>query len=148
MQKSRESGNKLEGVQKTMEANNKIAGAVKAETDEIRGASEEQARGVAQISAAIGQMNQVTQSTAAQAEESASACPRATMPCRTEGWRDLCGPSYSPYVFHRHGILKSTGLCIRTAGNERSRKQICQAAARMICAQPSPRERMPRVHAI
>jgi len=46
---------------------------VKQQTDEIRGASEEQARGIVQISRAIAQMSRVTQSTAAQAEESASA---------------------------------------------------------------------------
>jgi methyl-accepting chemotaxis protein len=71
--KSRESTHKLDGVLKAMEANNKIAGAVKVETDEIGGASEEQVRGIGQITAAITQMNQVTQSVAAQAEESASA---------------------------------------------------------------------------
>jgi len=71
--KSRESRQKLDDVLKAMEANNKIAGAVKTETDEIRGASEEQARGIVQISTAITQMSKVTQTTAAQAEESASA---------------------------------------------------------------------------
>ena len=73
LQRSRESASKLENVLKAMEANNNIAGAVKAETDQIGVASQEQARGIAQISSAIIQMNQVTQSTAAQAEESASA---------------------------------------------------------------------------
>lgn len=73
LQRSRESTSKLENVTKAMEANNNIAGAVKAETDQIGVASQEQARGIAQISSAITQMNRVTQSTAAQAEESASA---------------------------------------------------------------------------
>jgi len=76
--KSRESKQKLDDVLKAMEANNKIAVAVKAETDEIRGASEEQARGIVQISTAITQMNHVTQSTASQAEESASAAEELT----------------------------------------------------------------------
>jgi len=73
LSKSQESRQKLDSVLKAMEANNKIAGAVKVETDEIRGASEEQTRGIGQISTAIAQMNQVTQDTAAQAEESAAA---------------------------------------------------------------------------
>ena len=71
--KSRESRNKLEGVLKAMEANNRITGEVKTETDAIRSASEEQSRGIDQISTAITQMSRVTQTTAAQAEESASA---------------------------------------------------------------------------
>ena len=71
--KSRESKRKLEGVLKAMEANNEIAGAVKTETDHIRNASEEQALGIAQITMAITQMSQVTQGTAAEAEEGASA---------------------------------------------------------------------------
>lgn len=71
--KSRESKHQLDSVLQAMEANNKIAGAVKVETDEIRGASAEQARGIVQINTAIAQMSKVTQSTAAHAEESASA---------------------------------------------------------------------------
>jgi methyl-accepting chemotaxis protein len=74
--KSRESREKLAGVLQAMEANTRISGAVKTETDGIREASEEQARGIAQIGAAIGQMNQVTQSTAANAEEGAAAATR------------------------------------------------------------------------
>jgi len=71
--KSRDGKHQLDNVLQAMEANNKIAGAVKEQTDEIRGASAEQARGIVQISTAIAQMSKVTQSTAAQAEESASA---------------------------------------------------------------------------
>lgn len=71
--KCRESREKLEGVLRGMTSNNTIAGAVKQETDSIRTASEEQARGIAQISTAIAQMSRVTQDTAAHAEESASA---------------------------------------------------------------------------
>jgi len=73
LSKSREGKHQLDSVLEAMEANNKITGAVKEQTDEIRGASAEQARGITQISAAIAQMSQVTQGTAAQAEESASA---------------------------------------------------------------------------
>jgi methyl-accepting chemotaxis protein len=71
--KSRESRERLGTVQKAMDAHNRIAEALKVETDQIRVASEEQARGIAQMSSAILQMSQVTQSTAAQAEEGASA---------------------------------------------------------------------------
>ena len=81
--KSRQSTHKLDGVLKAMEANNEIAAAVKVETDQIRAASEEQANGIVQISAAITQMNQVTQTTAAQAEESASAAEELNAQSRT-----------------------------------------------------------------
>ena len=56
-----------------MEAKNAIANAVKLETDEIGVASTAQARGIVQITAAMAQMNQVTQRTAAKAQEGASA---------------------------------------------------------------------------
>ena len=71
--KSRDGKQKLDAVLTAMEANNKITAAVKVETDAIQVASEEQTRGIGQIGAAIGQMSQVTQTTAAQAEESAAA---------------------------------------------------------------------------
>jgi methyl-accepting chemotaxis protein len=71
--KSQVSREKLGAMMASMEANNKIAAAVKAETDYIRGASQEQAAGIAQITTAISQMNQLTQTTAAHAQETASA---------------------------------------------------------------------------
>jgi methyl-accepting chemotaxis protein len=46
---------------------------VKTLVDEVNLGSQEQARGIDEISKAVGQMSQVTQSTAAGAEESASA---------------------------------------------------------------------------
>jgi len=87
--KSRESAHKLDSMLKAMEANNKIAGAVKAETDQIKGSSEEQATGIAQITTAITQMSQVTQSTAAQAQESASAA--AEMDAQSEALKAIVG---------------------------------------------------------
>ena len=72
LSKSREGKQKLEAVLTAMEANNRITAAVKTETDAIQVASEEQARGISQIGTAIAQMSNVTQSTAAQAEESAA----------------------------------------------------------------------------
>jgi len=89
LMKSRESKHQIDNVLQAMEANNKIAGAVKTETDEIRGASEEQARGIVQISTAIAQMSKVTQSTASQAEESASAAQELTAQSHT--LRDIVG---------------------------------------------------------
>jgi methyl-accepting chemotaxis protein len=89
LSKSRESKAKLDGVLTAMEANNRIAGAVKVETDQIRVASEEQARGIAQIAEAIGQMNQLTQHTAAQAEESASAAEELS--AQTQGLKEIVG---------------------------------------------------------
>jgi methyl-accepting chemotaxis protein len=73
LSKTRGSRQKLDGVQKAMEANNRIAGAVKMETDQIGRTSEEQVRGIAQITTAITQMNQASQDAAAHAEEGAAA---------------------------------------------------------------------------
>jgi methyl-accepting chemotaxis protein len=73
LSRSRESRQTLDKLSAALEANNKVAHAVKGETDEIRGGSEEQVRGITEISKSISQMSHVTQSTAAQAEESASA---------------------------------------------------------------------------
>ena len=73
LSKSRESMHKLDGVQTALEANNQIARSVKVETDQIQGASEEQVRGIMQITAAMAQMSQVSQDAAAHAEEGASA---------------------------------------------------------------------------
>jgi methyl-accepting chemotaxis protein len=89
LSKSRETKHQIDNVLQAMEANNKIAGAVKTETDEIRGASEEQARGIVQISTAITQMSKVTQSTASQAEESASAAQELT--AQSHALNDIVG---------------------------------------------------------
>jgi methyl-accepting chemotaxis protein/methyl-accepting chemotaxis protein-1 (serine sensor receptor) len=72
-----------------MAANNRIAGAVEVETDQIRAGSEEQARGIAQIAEAIGRMNQLTQHTAAQAEESASAAEELS--AQSQGLKEVVG---------------------------------------------------------
>jgi len=71
--RSRESRQTLDKLSAALEANNKVARAVKVETDQIRGGSEELVRGIGEISKSISVMSQGTQSTAAQAEESASA---------------------------------------------------------------------------
>jgi len=70
---SREGGTRLEQVAGVMRAITTSATEVKTLVDEVNVGSQEQARGIEQISKAVAQMNQVTQSNAANAEESASA---------------------------------------------------------------------------
>jgi methyl-accepting chemotaxis protein/methyl-accepting chemotaxis protein-1 (serine sensor receptor) len=71
--KSNEGSTKLQQVTEVIQAITDSAGKVKTLVDEVNLGSQEQARGIEQISKAIAQMDQVTQSTAANAEESASA---------------------------------------------------------------------------
>ncbi len=59
------------------------AGKVKTLVDEVNLGSQEQARGIEQIGKAIAQMEQVTQKTAANAEESASAAEELTAQSHT-----------------------------------------------------------------
>ncbi len=71
--KSMEGGSKLQQVTEVIRAITESSAKVKTLVDEVNLGSQEQARGIDEISKAVGQMNQVTQSTAANAEESASA---------------------------------------------------------------------------
>jgi methyl-accepting chemotaxis protein/methyl-accepting chemotaxis protein-1 (serine sensor receptor) len=71
--KSMEGGQKLQQVTEVIRAITESSAKVKTLVDEVNLGSQEQARGIDEISKAVGQMNQVTQSTAANAEESASA---------------------------------------------------------------------------
>jgi methyl-accepting chemotaxis protein len=71
--KSNEGSTKLQQVTGVIQAITESATKVKTLVDEVNLGSQEQARGIEQISKAITQMDQVTQSTAANAEESASA---------------------------------------------------------------------------
>jgi methyl-accepting chemotaxis protein len=73
IQKSSEGSNKLGEVAASIQAITEGAGKVKTLVDEVDASSREQAQGIDQISKAIAQMDQVTQRTAANAEESASA---------------------------------------------------------------------------
>jgi len=67
-------GNQLTtATQEAFKANAEISGKVNQLVDEIATASEEQAHGVDQINTAVAEMDKVTQRTAANAEESASA---------------------------------------------------------------------------
>jgi methyl-accepting chemotaxis protein/methyl-accepting chemotaxis protein-1 (serine sensor receptor) len=83
--------------------------------DEVNLGSQEQARGIEQIAKAIGQMEQVTQKTAANAEESASAAEELN--AQSEAMRDIVerltamvgtgngasGPGRRSRVRFRHG---------------------------------------------
>ncbi len=71
--KSNEGGTKLGQVSQVIRAITDSATKVKTLVDEVNLGSQEQARGIEQISRAITQMDHVTQNTAASAEESASA---------------------------------------------------------------------------
>jgi methyl-accepting chemotaxis protein len=70
---SRDGSAKLERVAGVIRAITESAAEMKTLVDEVNLGSQEQARGIEQISKAIAQMDQVTQGTAASAEESASA---------------------------------------------------------------------------
>jgi len=70
---SRDGSAKLEQVAGVIRAITESSTQVKTLVDEVNMGSQEQARGIDQISKAIAQMDQVTQGTAASAEESASA---------------------------------------------------------------------------
>ena len=71
--KSAEGSHKLDRVAAAVRNITEHATRVKALVDEVNVGSQEQARGIEQISRAISQMDQVTQNNAASAEESASA---------------------------------------------------------------------------
>ncbi len=70
---SRDGSAKLEQVAGVIRAITESSTKVKTLVDEVNIGSQEQARGIEQISKAVAQMDQVTQGTAASAEESASA---------------------------------------------------------------------------
>src|SRR5579864_9273660 len=71
--KSNEGSTKLERVTEVIRAITASAARVKTLVDEVNLGSQEQSRGIEQVSKALGQMDQVTQGTAASAEQSASA---------------------------------------------------------------------------
>jgi len=73
VQKSKAGRLKVDEVSKAMEANVAIAARIGREIDEVSVASQQQTRGLEQITTAIAQIEQVTHTTAANAEESAAA---------------------------------------------------------------------------
>jgi cation transport regulator ChaC len=81
--KTRDGKNKLDEVAGTFHGITDSTHQVNALVDEVRAASNEQARGVKQISAALVQMQQVTQQTAASAEQSAAAGEELSSQTRT-----------------------------------------------------------------
>ncbi|HYL75711.1 MAG TPA: methyl-accepting chemotaxis protein [Bryobacteraceae bacterium] len=80
---------KLEQVSEVIRAITESAGKVKTLVDDVNLGGNEQARGIEQISKAIGQMDQVTQATAASAEESASASEE--MSAQAEALQHIAG---------------------------------------------------------
>jgi methyl-accepting chemotaxis protein len=83
--KSTEGSGKLQQVAEVIRAITASSGKVKTLVDEVNLGSQEQARGIDEISKAVQQMNQLTQSTAASAEESASASEELSAQAHTMG---------------------------------------------------------------
>jgi methyl-accepting chemotaxis protein len=71
--KSNEGSQRLEHVAKVIRAITESAAKVKTLVDEVNSGSQEQARGIGEISKSIAEMDRVTQSNAASAEQTASA---------------------------------------------------------------------------
>jgi methyl-accepting chemotaxis protein len=76
--KSREGKDKVNGVAEAIRTITAESTSVKALIDEVSLGSQEQARGIEQITQAIGQIDRVTQQTAASAEEGAAAAEQLT----------------------------------------------------------------------
>ena len=85
--KSNDGKTKLEQVAKAVRSITESAGKVKTLVDQVKFGSQEQARGIEQVSKAITQMEKVTQATAAGAEESASASEELT--AQSEAMREI-----------------------------------------------------------
>ncbi|HTP87868.1 MAG TPA: methyl-accepting chemotaxis protein [Bryobacteraceae bacterium] len=85
--RSEEGRNRLQHVLRAMEDNNRISADVRVTVDEVSASSQEQARGLEQISKAISQMEQVTQQNAANSEENAAA--GAELTAQAESLRDI-----------------------------------------------------------
>jgi methyl-accepting chemotaxis protein/methyl-accepting chemotaxis protein-1 (serine sensor receptor) len=87
--KSNEGSQRLEHVAEVIRAITESAAQVKTLVDEVNLGSQEQTRGIEQISKAIAQMDRVTQATAASAEESASASEQ--MSAQAEALQSVAG---------------------------------------------------------
>ncbi|MBE0656855.1 MAG: hypothetical protein IH602_04140 [Bryobacteraceae bacterium] len=85
--KSREGKVKVDQVAMSVQAFAENAEKVKVLVDEVSTSSQEQARGIGQITKAINQMDQVTQTAASSAEESASASEELT--AQSEAMKDI-----------------------------------------------------------
>ncbi len=107
--KSTEGSRKLEEVATSIVGITESAGKVKTLVDEVEASSKEQAQGIDQISKAVAQMDQVTQKTAANAEESASASEELNAQSQALMWvvkrlRDLVGADSEDSVTFRKPI--------------------------------------------
>jgi len=87
--KSNDGKTKVDQVAVAMHTITEESAQVKTLVDEVNLGSQEQARGIEQIGKAIAQMEQVTQKTAANAEESASAAEELT--AQSETLKDIVG---------------------------------------------------------
>jgi methyl-accepting chemotaxis protein len=85
--KSHEGKNKVDQVATDIRAITEESSKIKTLVDEVNLGSQEQSRGIEQIAKALTQMEQVTQTTAANAEESASAAEELT--AQSEALRDV-----------------------------------------------------------
>jgi methyl-accepting chemotaxis protein len=99
--KSNEGSRKLDLVAKSIQQITSSAMQVKTLVDEIDVGSQEQARGIEQISMAVGQMEKVTQRNAANAEESAAASEELAAQARSlyetvERLRRIAGEERTP----------------------------------------------------
>ena len=108
--KSAEGGRKLGEVAGSIQAITQGAGKVKTLVDEVEASSKEQAQGIEQISKAVAQMDQVTQRTAANAEESASASQELkgqaqSLMAVVEQLKDLVGGGSGRSVTSRKSVM-------------------------------------------
>jgi methyl-accepting chemotaxis protein/methyl-accepting chemotaxis protein-1 (serine sensor receptor) len=87
--KSKEGSQKLDLVARSIQGITASSGQVKALVDQIDLGSHEQSRGIEQIGGAVGQMEQVTQRNAANAEESAAAAEELSS--QAEALRGIAG---------------------------------------------------------
>ncbi len=70
---ARQFGRRVVAIGRSMKENISIAGKISQLVDDIATVSEGQSQGIARVSTAVQEMNDVTQSTASNAEESAAA---------------------------------------------------------------------------
>jgi len=106
--KSNEGSRKLDLVAKSIQQITGSSSKVKTLVDEIDVGSQEQSRGIEQISMAVGQMEQVTQRNAANAEESAAASEELAAQARNlyetvERLRRLAGDNETKGARQRNG---------------------------------------------
>jgi len=118
--KSNDGKNKVDQVASAIQSLTEEAATIKTLVDEVNLGSQEQARGIEQIVKAISQMEQVTQKTAASAEESASAAEELT--AQSETVKDVVsrltamvtGQSGSESAYRRRSVSPASRLQNKT----------------------------------